>query len=98
MTEINRAALFGKLNPLAYKAIEGVVVTNILALATLKKNVEIADTGFRKAQLGAALGPRVGSMRMSSGPSRRKLKPRAGSSSCIEDTPRSARRQSAPAR
>lgn len=39
----------------AYKAIEGVVVTNILALATLKQNVEIADTGFRKAQLGAAL-------------------------------------------
>ncbi|UXT43675.1 TolC family protein [Agrobacterium leguminum] len=39
----------------AYQAIEGVVVTNILALATLKKNVEIADTGFRKAQLGAAL-------------------------------------------
>lgn len=39
----------------AYKAIEGVIATNILALATLKKNVEIADTGFRKAQLGAAL-------------------------------------------
>ncbi|NSX88076.1 TolC family protein [Agrobacterium tumefaciens] len=39
----------------AYQAIEGVVVTNILALATLKKNVEIADTGFRKAQLAAAL-------------------------------------------
>ena len=39
----------------AYQAIEGAVVTNILALATLKKNVEIADTGFRKAQLGAAL-------------------------------------------
>ncbi len=39
----------------AYKAIEGAVVTNILALATLKQNVEIADTSFRKAQLGAAL-------------------------------------------
>lgn len=39
----------------AYKTIEGVIATNILALATLKKNVEIADTGFRKAQLGAAL-------------------------------------------
>lgn len=39
----------------AYKAIEGVIVTNILALATLKQNVEIADTGFRKAQLAAAL-------------------------------------------
>ncbi len=26
MTEINRAALFGKLNPLAYKAIEGATV------------------------------------------------------------------------
>ncbi|TQN59708.1 TolC family protein [Agrobacterium tumefaciens] len=39
----------------AYKAIEGVIVTNILALATLKQNVKIADTGFRKAQLAAAL-------------------------------------------
>ncbi|MGG2473876.1 TolC family protein, partial [Rhizobium sp. BR5] len=39
----------------AYKAIEGVIVTNILALATLRQNVEIADTGFRKAQLAAAL-------------------------------------------
>ncbi|MGQ8630197.1 TolC family protein [Agrobacterium sp. DKPNP3] len=39
----------------AYKTIEGVLTTNIMALATLKKNVEIADTGFRKAQLGAAL-------------------------------------------
>ena len=39
----------------AYKTIEGVLTSNILALATLKKNVEIADTGFRKAQLGAAL-------------------------------------------
>lgn len=39
----------------AYRTIEGVIATNILALATLKKNVEIADTGFRKAQLGAAL-------------------------------------------
>ena len=33
--------------------------------------------------------PRVGSMRMSSGPSARKLKPRPGSSSCGEETPRS---------
>ncbi|MBW9070693.1 TolC family protein [Agrobacterium pusense] len=39
----------------AYKSIEGVVVTNILALATLKQNVAIADTNFRKAQLAAAL-------------------------------------------
>ncbi|WP_395773162.1 TolC family protein [Agrobacterium pusense] len=39
----------------AYKSIEGVVVTNILALTTLKQNVAIADTNFRKAQLAAAL-------------------------------------------
>jgi outer membrane protein TolC len=39
----------------AYKAIEGVIATNILALATQKRNVEIADGGFRKAQLNAAL-------------------------------------------
>jgi outer membrane protein TolC len=39
----------------AYKAIEGVIATNILALATRKRNVEIADGGFRKAQLNAAL-------------------------------------------
>lgn len=39
----------------AYKAIEGVVATNILALATHSRNVAIADAGFRKAQLAAAL-------------------------------------------
>jgi outer membrane protein TolC len=39
----------------AYKAVEGVIATNILALATRKRNVEIADTNFRKAQLAAAL-------------------------------------------
>jgi outer membrane protein TolC len=39
----------------AYRAIEGVIATNILALATQKRNVEIADGGFRKAQLNAAL-------------------------------------------
>lgn len=39
----------------AYRAVEGVIATNILALATHKRNVEIADAGFRKAQLSAAL-------------------------------------------
>ncbi|AOF92726.1 TolC family protein [Sinorhizobium sp. RAC02] len=39
----------------AYRAVEGVIATNILALATHKRNVEIADAGFRKAQLAAAL-------------------------------------------
>jgi outer membrane protein TolC len=39
----------------AYKAVEGVIATNILALVTHKRNVEIADGGFRKAQLNAAL-------------------------------------------
>ena len=31
------------------------IATNLLALATHKRNVEIADTEFRKAQLNAAL-------------------------------------------
>ncbi|CZT37801.1 TolC family protein [Rhizobium sp. 9140] len=39
----------------AYRAIEGVIATNILALVTHKRNVEIADAGFRKAQLAAAV-------------------------------------------
>jgi len=39
----------------AYKAIEGVIATNILALATHSRNVAIADAGFRKAQLAAVL-------------------------------------------
>src|SRR5690606_13204273 len=38
----------------------------------------------------AALWPTSGFMRISSGPSLRKLKPRSGSSSCGEDTPRSS--------
>ena len=43
------------------------------------------------AMNSAALMPRPGFMRMSSGPSLRKLKPRSGSSSCGDDTPRSSR-------
>jgi outer membrane protein TolC len=39
----------------AFKTVEGVIATNLLALATHKRNVEIADTEFRKAQLNAAL-------------------------------------------
>ncbi|WP_341487934.1 TolC family protein [Pararhizobium sp. A13] len=39
----------------AFKTVEGVIATNILALATHKRNVEIADTEFRQAQLNAAL-------------------------------------------
>lgn len=39
----------------AFKSVEGVIATNLLALATHKRNVDIADTGFRKAQLNAAL-------------------------------------------
>jgi outer membrane protein TolC len=39
----------------AYKAIEGVIATNILALATHSRNVAIADAAFRKAQLAAVL-------------------------------------------
>jgi hypothetical protein len=41
--------------------------------------------------------PRCGFMRMSSGPSSFTEKPRAGSSICMEETPRSARIKSAPA-
>jgi outer membrane protein TolC len=39
----------------AFKTIEGMIATNILALATHKKNVEIADDRFRQAQLNAAV-------------------------------------------
>jgi outer membrane protein TolC len=39
----------------AYKAIEGAIVANIVALATQKRNIEIADAGFQKAQLAAAV-------------------------------------------
>lgn len=39
----------------AFKTVEGVIAANLLALATHKRNVEIADTEFRKAQLNAAL-------------------------------------------
>jgi len=39
--------------------------------------------------MSAAVGPDV-PMRMSSGPSKRNEKPRAGSSICGEDTPRSS--------
>lgn len=39
----------------AFKTVEGVIATNLLALATHQRNVEIADTEFRKAQLNAAL-------------------------------------------
>ncbi len=47
------------------------------------------------ARNAAALMPESGSMRMSSGPSRMKLKPRRASSSCGEETPRSNRTPSA---
>ncbi|TDW25255.1 outer membrane protein TolC [Rhizobium azibense] len=39
----------------AFKTVEGAIVTNILALATKKRDIEIADTRFRQAQLNAAL-------------------------------------------
>ncbi|HEV7322784.1 MAG TPA: TolC family protein [Ensifer sp.] len=39
----------------AYRAIEGLVTTNILALLTRDRNIAIADTRFRQAQLAAAL-------------------------------------------
>lgn len=39
----------------AFKAVEGVIAANILALATHERNVEIADGKFRMAQLAAAV-------------------------------------------
>ena len=39
----------------AYRAIEGLVTTNILALLTRDKTIAVADTRFRQAQLIAAL-------------------------------------------
>lgn len=39
----------------AFKAVEGVIAANILALATHERNVEIADGRFRMAQLAAAV-------------------------------------------
>ncbi|MBX4863756.1 TolC family protein [Rhizobium bangladeshense] len=39
----------------AFKTVEGAVVTNILALATKKRDIEIADTRFRQAQLNAVV-------------------------------------------
>ncbi|MBY5321518.1 MULTISPECIES: TolC family protein [Rhizobium] len=39
----------------SFKTVEGAVVTNILALATKKRDIEIADTRFRQAQLNAAV-------------------------------------------
>ncbi|MGO4620465.1 TolC family protein [Ensifer sp. 2YAB10] len=39
----------------AYKAIEGLVTTNILALLTRDKTIAVADARFRQAQLNAAL-------------------------------------------
>ncbi|MBY3250158.1 TolC family protein [Rhizobium laguerreae] len=39
----------------AFKTVEGAVVTNILAVATKKRDIEIADTRFRQAQLNAAV-------------------------------------------
>ncbi|NUS69501.1 MAG: TolC family protein [Ensifer adhaerens] len=39
----------------AYKAIEGLVTTNILALLTRDKTIAVADARYRQAQLNAAL-------------------------------------------
>jgi outer membrane protein TolC len=39
----------------AFRAIEGMVANNILALATRERRIEVADTKFRGAQLTAAL-------------------------------------------
>lgn len=39
----------------AFRTIEGAITTNILALITKKRDVELADTRFRQAQLNAAI-------------------------------------------
>ena len=56
----------------------------------------ISRSSARASQL-AALSPDSGSMRMSSGPSLPKLKPRSATSSCGDDTPRSKSTPSRPA-
>lgn len=39
----------------AFRTIEGAITTNLLALMTKKRDIEIADTRFRQAQLNAAV-------------------------------------------
>ncbi|WOS66748.1 TolC family protein [Sinorhizobium fredii] len=39
----------------AFKTVEGMIASNILALATRERDIAIADTRFRQAQLNAAL-------------------------------------------
>ncbi|CAD7053152.1 MULTISPECIES: TolC family protein [Pseudorhizobium] len=39
----------------AYRVLEGAIAANILALATYDKNIKLAETRFRQAQLNAAL-------------------------------------------
>ncbi|MFJ6322091.1 MULTISPECIES: TolC family protein [unclassified Rhizobium] len=39
----------------AFRTIEGAIATNILALITKRRDVELADTRFRQAQLNAAI-------------------------------------------
>lgn len=39
----------------AFKAVEGMVAANILALATQRRNIEIADAALRRAELAAAM-------------------------------------------
>ncbi len=39
----------------AFRSVEGVLASNILALATRERNIAIADTRFRQSQLNAAL-------------------------------------------
>jgi 16S rRNA (cytosine1402-N4)-methyltransferase len=60
-------------------------------------NRELDDLALARARNAAALSPDVGSMRMSSGPSDWKLKPRRASSSCGDETPRSSSTPSRPA-
>src|SRR5690625_2458084 len=56
-----------------------------------RRSTSVSSPSPTRASHAAADLPRSGSMRMSSGPSRRKLKPRSGWSSWGEDTPRSSR-------
>lgn len=39
----------------AFRSVEGIIASNILALATRQRDIAIADTRFRQAQLNAAL-------------------------------------------
>ena len=75
------------------KAVASATASGSSALSTSKSRSCGRDSDSSSIEAGV---PRSGSRRRSSGPSVLKLKPRAGLSICIDDTPRSARTKSKP--